>query len=53
MATFEDWPEPPPSTAHGARSARVEWVWTLVGLALLGAVLAVDDHLLRALISLN
>jgi hypothetical protein len=51
----EDWSEPPPSTAHGARSARVEWMWTLVGLALLGAFLAftVDDYPLRALISAN
>ena len=51
----EDWSEPPLSTAHGARSARVGWMWTLAGLALLGAFLAfmVDDYPLRALISAN
>jgi hypothetical protein len=53
--TNEDWSEPPPSTADGARPARVGWMWTLVGLALLGAFLAfvVDDYPLRALISLK
>lgn len=51
----EDWSEPPLSTAHGARSARVGWMWTLVGLALLGASLAflADDYLRGTLISLN
>jgi hypothetical protein len=51
----DDWSKTPPSTAHGALSARVGWMWTLVGLALLGAVLAfmVDDYPLRTLISAN
>jgi len=51
----EDWAEPRLSTADGARSVRVGWMWTLVGLALLGAFLAfmVDDYPLRALISAN
>ena len=51
----EDWSEPPPSAAHGARSGRVGWMWTLIGLSLLGAFLAfmVDDYPLRALISAN
>jgi len=50
----EDWVEAWPSTGDG-RSARVGWMWTLVGLALVGAFLAfmVDDYPLRALISAN
>ena len=51
----EDWAEPASSVADRPRSAREGWLWTLVGLALLGAFLAftVDDFPLRALISLN
>jgi hypothetical protein len=51
----EDWSEPPPSTAYGAPAGRVGWMWTLIGLALLGAFLAfmVDDYPLRALIAAN
>ena len=50
-----DWAEPRPSTVDGARSVRVGGLWTVVGLALLGAFLAfmVDDYPLRALISVN
>ena len=51
----EDWSETPPSVADGARSGRVGWVWTLIGLGLLGAFLAfmVDDYPLRGLIAAN
>jgi hypothetical protein len=51
----EDWSETRPSTVDGARSVRVGWLWTLIGLALIGAFLAfmVDDYPLRALISVN
>jgi hypothetical protein len=51
----EDWAEPESSAVDGARSGRVGWLWTLIGLALLGAFLAfmVDDYPLRALISAN
>jgi len=51
----EDWSEPPPSNADRPRPGRVGWMWTLIGLALLGAFLAfmVDDYPLRALISAN
>jgi MYXO-CTERM domain-containing protein len=51
----EDWVEQRSSTTDGAGSSRVGWLWTLVGLALLGAFVAfmVDDYPLRALISLN
>lgn len=54
-AKNEDWSGSSPSVADGARSARVGWLWTLIGLALLGAFLAfmVDDYPLRALISAN
>ena len=55
MATFEDWPELPPSIDNRAVSGRVGWMWTLAGLALLGAFLAlmVNDYPLRALLSAN
>jgi len=51
----EDWVEPRSSTTDGVRSGRVGWLWTLVGLALVGAFLAfmVDDYPLRALIASN
>jgi MYXO-CTERM domain-containing protein len=51
----EDWAETRPSTVDGAHSGRVGWLWTLIGLALLGAFLAfmVDDYPLRALIAAN
>ena len=51
----EDWSEPRHSTIDEARSGRVGWLWTLVGLALLAAFLAfmVDDYPLRALIAAN
>ena len=51
-AKHEEWAEP--RTIGGDQpSARAEWLWTLVGLALLGGLLAflVDDFPLRSLIA--
>lgn len=47
----EDWVEP--RAIAGPPLRRAEWLWTLVGLTLLGAFLAfvVDDYPLRILIS--
>jgi len=50
----EDWAEQRSSAADGARSGRVGWLWTFIGLALLGAFLAfMVDYPLRALIAGN
>lgn len=51
----EDWSELQPATVDAVSTGRAGWLWTLVGLALLGAFLAfmVDDHPLRALIAAN
>jgi len=50
----EDWAELRP-TSREPMWSRSEWLWTLVGLLLLGAFLAfvVDDYPLRALISIR
>jgi len=51
----EEWAEPASSAADGAPSGRVGWLWTLIGLALLGAFIAfmADDYPLGALISFD
>jgi hypothetical protein len=55
-AKSEDWSEPRVMTgASDLEPARAEWLWPLLGLALLGAFLAfvVDDYPLRTLIAGN
>ena len=53
---IDGWTDPRDATpAPGAKPARAEWMWPLVGLALLGAFLAfvVDDYPLRTIIAGN
>jgi hypothetical protein len=53
---IDDWIEPRETAlAPGPRPARADWLWPLVGLALLGAFLAfvVDDYPLRIIIAGN
>lgn len=54
-AKNKDWTEPGVISASDPTTARAEWIWTLFGLALLGAFLSfvVDDYPLRALIAGN
>ena len=52
-ARHEDWAEPRAMPSGDPLSTRAQWLWTLFGLALLGAFLAfvVDDSPLRSLIA--
>ena len=54
-AKNKDWTEPGVISASGPKTSRAEWLWTLFGLALLGAFLSfvVDDNPLRTLIAGN
>jgi hypothetical protein len=54
-AKNEDWTEPGVISAAGRQPARAEWLWPLLGLALLGVFLSfmVDDYPLRTLIAGN
>ena len=54
-ARNKDWTEPGVISAADPKPARAEWLWTLFGLALLGAFLSfvVDDYPLRTLIAGN
>jgi hypothetical protein len=55
-AKSEDWTEPRATpAASGPTLAGAEWLWPLLGLALLGAFLAfvVDDYPLRTMIAGN
>lgn len=53
QAKHEDWAELRNMTDADSLSARAGWLWTLVGVALLGAFLAfvVEDFPLRGLIA--
>jgi hypothetical protein len=54
-AKHEDWTERQAMPAADSTRVRAEWLWTLLGLVLLGAFLlfGVDDSPLRALIAGN
>jgi hypothetical protein len=49
----ENWAEPHAAASSDPLSTRAQWLWTLLGLVLLGGFLAlvVDDFPLRSLIS--
>lgn len=49
----ENWAEPHAVASSDPLSTRAQWLWTLLGLALLGSFLAfvVDDFPLRSLIT--
>jgi hypothetical protein len=51
-AKNEDWIDPSATPALASWLTRAEWLWTLVGIALLGAFLSlvVEDFPLRAVI---
>jgi len=52
-AKHDDWADLPATTGGEPLSTRAQWLWTVFGLALLGAFLAVvvDDFPLRSLIA--
>ena len=52
-AKQEDWIEPQAVRDDDRATSGDEWLWTLISLALLGALLAfvVDDHPLRTLLA--
>jgi len=55
-AKIDDWADTRDATpAPDSKPARADWMWPLVGLALLGAFLAfvVDDYPLRTIIAGN
>ena len=55
-AKLDKWTDPRDATpALGAKTARADWMWPVVGLALLGTFLAfiVDDYPLRTIIAGN
>jgi hypothetical protein len=51
-ARKEDWIDPSATPGRASLLTRAEWLWTLVGIALLGAFLSlvVEDFPLRAVI---